>query len=98
VNAALCRMLILGCIAIVLLELPGVIADWRFGDGFEALAATESNDPAALHGIDDNPLADLVKPAAELLLVEADPGTLAMHVDAMEAAMQPVELVSVPGL
>lgn len=97
-NAALYRTLILGCIAIVLLELPGVISDWRFGDGFEAMAATQSGNSTAPSAAYDNPMAALVQPAAELLMVEAEPGTLAMHANALEPALQPVELVSVPGL
>lgn len=79
-SSVLERVLLLGCIAILLLELPGVIADWRFGDGFaqveQAQRASDALAASEVEGADTTSavFAALLEEAAAPVELAAVPG------------------------
>lgn len=85
-NVAVIRALILGCVAILILELPEVVDDYQRGDGFAAVAAeqVELDRAAALE--------------AEAPDRASAPAFEALAQWAREDAPEPVEMAAVPGL
>jgi len=88
-NAAVIRALVLGCVAILILELPEVVDDYQRGDGFATVSAEQ---------IELDRAAALEASAAEELVREASqaPESLASLLGA--EAIEPVELSAIPGL
>lgn len=81
-NIAIGRVLILGCIAILLLELPSVIGDYQHGDGFRAVAAQQVE----------------LERTAQAAQAPAPPALHTLEHAVARAAFEPVELVAIPGL
>ena len=82
-NLGIERFLILGCVAVLILELPEILTDLRLGDGFPGVTA-----PAAL-------VAEVAEPSTSTLELVLEPES---DVLAKLVAHEPVWLPATPGL